>query len=967
MVVEERGLLYPFGFPATLTTITERDPDISVGGEGTVAPGQVLALRQVRTLRIAQPVKTTADGSPFSRTFPFSAIEVTSSTFTGLGEPELGYFYTRETPELAGLTAASDELQQRSDDLEAQWRPDAGGLRTMEDLLAAGESTASERVSVAASLDSLNASLEEMNGILAQQATAYEAVRLASDALAEAQARYQQNPEGESADLSSYEDELRTAQANYSSAGTVNGDNYRLFTAQVKELAARLAVLDPQIAELCLAPRDEHDVARGGGPNAQAASDWIDLQPVLAQARAAVTELQGLASTPDVFVWPTTSAKTRLRFPVRLSRGDQIIDTAMPMIFIKDFVLPAAASLPEYASLRDPELTGKLDLAWAGPATDAQGQAVVSSTPASVVPAGGTLFDIVGAATPQPSDTHVLRSLNIVAGSLTDLFSPSLGRFRAPSEADRWSMLVELPQLQALRGPVADAAGAAADSIGVPNVDTSAVVSFAEDYLDRGHEATVLFKAVDGIGVDFTKAADRSGGLAAMQLAADGISRELGPVQLAGLTSGDPKQMIGAAATLLGFKLQDLVSRLPKPPTIVSDLIDGKTPVVRMAWKDVELGDVLAFRTTDATRLNLEVESSLDRVTTSCEVNDFSLVFPPVGAELLKLDFAAVRYHQVSARVGGAPVRIPDSPADLADLADLPLPSVGVLVAHPPKVTIEGFDITFLGPLVLLEGLRSAVDLIGSVPGVRPTAKGVAATFSLPIPDVICGAFNLSNMTFRSTVDVPFDGAPVSVTIAFASRESPFAVTVLAFGGGGYIEIYIDANGPRIEASIEFGAQLAVDFIVAAGEVHAFGGLRYLQSGNDVELSGYLRIGGSVEILKLVSVSIEIVISLSYASASNELWGRATLVLEIDLTLWSDSVEIDSGVWRLPGGAGPVSAGGAAPESLDANGFRRIGTGSQTPMADVDEAFVAVDAEVSDAELADWLAYRAVATGGANR
>jgi hypothetical protein len=91
-----------------------------------------------------------------------------------------------------------------------------------------------------------------------------------------------------------------------------------------------------------------------------------------------------------------------------------------------------------------------------------------------------------------------------------------------------------------------------------------------------------------------------------------------------------------------------------------------------------------------------------------------------------------------------------------------------------------------------------------------------------------------------------------------------------------------------------------VDFFVARGEVHALGGVRFVAAGGSIAIDGYLRIGGSVEVLGLVSVSIELMVTLSYRS-DNKLVGRATIVVEIDLTLYSDKVEIDSGEWVLAG------------------------------------------------------------------
>lgn len=816
VVVQERGVLYPFGLPAILTTITERDPEGGVAGDPTgaaaaaaVAPGQMLALRTVRTLRITQPVRTTTDGAPFSRTFPFSTVEVTSSTVTGLGASEVGYVYVRPTPELSDLTDQRSTLQVECDDLEAQWRADFsinGAVRTQQDLINVGDSDASEAAALGEEAAALGPSLAEMAAVAGQFNQLLAASDAAAQRYADAQAHTPQDPDGESPDLSGLRQAADDAKAALDAIGPYDERAYQEGAARLAAVNARFAQLGPAIAAKTGGPRDAYDVAAAGSEYSAAASTWIEKQPQLAEFSARITELEALASSTEVFSWPTAAGGGRLTFPVRLSRGDQVIETVMPLIFIKDFVLPAAATLPEYASLLDPELPVKLDAAWAGPPDQPASVPVRGQAPgyASHVPVAGALFDVVGAATPMPSDIHVVQALNIVAGSLDDLFSPSLGRAGAAYLPNQWSMLVDLPELQALRGPATSIAAAA----GVPDIDTSAVVAFAKDYIANGSGATVLFDTVEQIGVDFTKAADRSGGISALAMKADAISRTLGPVQLAGLTSGDPQQMIGSAATLLGFKLKDLVkidglAGAVPVPSIVSELVDGTTPTVTMGWENVELTSFSAFKATERTRLSLKVQSSFDMMTTTGSVTNFSLVFPPSGQELLRLNFDAVKYRQVSTRVGGVLPSVPTDPADLA--GGLSGVSAGVLVASPPKVTIEGFTFEFHGALVLLDGLRKAVSLLDKVPGLKVTPKGVAATFSLPVPDVVCGAFNLTNMNFRSVIDVPFGGDPVSVTISFASRQSPFALTVLAFGGGGYIEIYLDAHGPRIEASLEFG------------------------------------------------------------------------------------------------------------------------------------------------------------------
>ena len=76
----------------------------------------------------------------------------------------------------------------------------------------------------------------------------------------------------------------------------------------------------------------------------------------------------------------------------------------------------------------------------------------------------------------------------------------------------------------------------------------------------------MLFRTVGQVTADFTRAADRTSGLAARSTSvSDAISRERGLAQLAALLGSDPDpvKLIGEAATLLGFPLRDLVAHLP--------------------------------------------------------------------------------------------------------------------------------------------------------------------------------------------------------------------------------------------------------------------------------------------------------------------------------------------------------------------------------------------------------------------
>jgi hypothetical protein len=154
----------------------------------------------------------------------------------------------------------------------------------------------------------------------------------------------------------------------------------------------------------------------------------------------------------------------------------------------------------------------------------------------------------------------------------------------------------------------------------------------------------------------------------------------------------------------------------------------------------------------------------------------------------------------------------------------------------------------------------------------------------------------------------------------------------------------------HFDIGLEFGALMAIDFGVVSAEVHAFGGVRFaLAEDGSVSLTGYIRIGGSVNILGLVSVSVEMCIQLSYDSRTNALVGRATMVIDVDLGLWSEPFTLDTGPWVLAGHAPPPPTASGGP-GLHAE-FAASGTIASRPLA-------ASRPLTADEGLARWRAYR---------
>jgi hypothetical protein len=215
-------------------------------------------------------------------------------------------------------------------------------------------------------------------------------------------------------------------------------------------------------------------------------------------------------------------------------------------------------------------------------------------------------------------------------------------------------------------------------------------------------------------------------------------------------------------------------------------------------------------------------------------------------------------------------------------------------------ISVDLTNIEFVGPLSFVETIKKIIPLDGfsDPPAIDVSEKGIQASFSLPIPSVAVGVLSIQNISLGCGFSVPFIGDPLSVYFNFCTKESPFLLTVMMFGGGGFFTITLDPAGIQsFEAAFEFGASLSVDFGVASGGVEVMAGLYFkmtlIDGKENALLKGYLRIRGWVDVLGgIISASIELNMEISYESASGKCIGRASLIIEINVFIFSGHVEI---------------------------------------------------------------------------
>jgi len=245
------------------------------------------------------------------------------------------------------------------------------------------------------------------------------------------------------------------------------------------------------------------------------------------------------------------------------------------------------------------------------------------------------------------------------------------------------------------------------------------------------------------------------------------------------------------------------------------------------------------------------------------ELRNFALSLLP-GAELMRLEFERISFRSGTGR--------------------------------SPEVDVVLKQREFLGVLGYLAKLSEWIPFDGfsDPPFFDVSAAGIRAGFSVALPSIAVGVFSLENMSFAADVNVPFLGEAITVGFQFCSRESPFVLTVCCLGGGGFVGLRLSAEKlVLLEASLEARAQLSVDFGVASGSISAAVGIYLRLEGKAGSLTGYFRLRGEVNVLGIISASIELYLELVYEFGTGKLVGRARLTIEVEVFCFSVSVSFE--------------------------------------------------------------------------
>jgi hypothetical protein len=444
--------------------------------------------------------------------------------------------------------------------------------------------------------------------------------------------------------------------------------------------------------------------------------------------------------------------------------------------------------------------------------------------------------------------------------------------------------------------------------LAVRNPDDDAREVFAAILKDQG--------AGDAIEAGFHTGSDRSGGVAAPTINVSHLSRRFGPI---GLGTREPDPII-----LPPLTLPPMTSAAPPPlgPISASDFFDPNATVLG----SIKLSDIvnpldvlqaeampaILALLTERGDAPTQVSQSISWATKGMHKTSFGsfFVFNPEEGELV-IDGRFDSYLDA-----GLPVQFSMRGSLKNFFVELNFGSLGGVRVKfnefayvtgtnmPARTIVDLGPVTFLGALEFVQNITRNLQL-GNDVNISLAPDGLLIQLPpIRIPDLNIGAFGLSGLLITTWCTLPFTPEPMQFGFELGQANRPFLVTVGPYSGGGFFGIVVDTSNNgirRMQAAIEFGAMKEISFgSVAHGQLYVFGGLYYSQervtdtvsqtSFTKIIFKAYVRAGGEIEALGLITLAVDLYVGLEYIDGS--LFGRAILTYSFKIGFVKKSFSI---------------------------------------------------------------------------
>jgi hypothetical protein len=526
----------------------------------------------------------------------------------------------------------------------------------------------------------------------------------------------------------------------------------------------------------------------------------------------------------------------------------------------------------------------------------------------SVVAAGLQAYDGEQSGQPQPAAGRIGLAIDSPGDTMADLTAIYVGAVQPAGDVAQLIAQQHLAVFPRLAGvdahvPAIDALSPSPNNHAVHTTDTTVEpqLIWAQSYLDHGLDVLGVYLQLNQ-PVAFLPSATGGGGLASINTPVVGLSQTTGLVggpgkgQLPTPQSGfDPTTYFPTAMTaltnykpptLLGFiDLAKIVGHANfgdgnRVPQITTQLLygDGSTTAPTATSPPTAVRTSVVWQplvnagTSDEGLVTTELTGLDINTTTTISLTGGG---PPVT------DIRGVLSSFTLSLVDGLVTVAFDSLAFASHAGAAPKLDVKISKVAPGKNAVAFFQ-------RLLDNLPGA----GDIPHIDYRDSSLIASYSLAIPSIPMGAFLMQNLAIAASVTLPLDGRPVQAGFSFASREHPFLVTVSLFGGGGFLALEVEGDKlHQLEAQLDFGAAASLDLIVASASVSVTAGIHIVVTDGAPDIDGFFRANGQVDLLGIISISLEIYLALGYHDGPPKVFeGTAEFTVRVSVAFFSQSL-----------------------------------------------------------------------------
>lgn len=417
-----------------------------------------------------------------------------------------------------------------------------------------------------------------------------------------------------------------------------------------------------------------------------------------------------------------------------------------------------------------------------------------------------------------------------------------------------------------------------------------------QDALDLGENVALGFLDLDiPITLPFSGGGS---GITAPDLTVEQLTALLGPaVKLAGVEEWDPAAALGEQALFMGsVKLAELIDKINLGGDILTE--SG------LPRYDIELHRPDPEALPDELCISLSWSPPLrsfgDTLLVAHEIEDDSPF--PAGARgeldfLLKTclpldDLEAEPQNTVDVTVRNIMIQLPPPEPIIA------VAFTKVRFLDPPDggadVDVEIAAVRFVGALTFLDPIQEFLAGLGGGPRLDIRDDAIQADLTFPLPDISLGVLGITGLEIGTGLVIDLTGGPLRAAFNLGTRSDPFTLSVMGFGGSGSLELEASPHPVgivRLELALAFVIELSVDVVVAKGSLRAsFGASLELtatlvdgEASADVTLGAFLDILGEVEVLGIISIVVQVLLTLEYTASTGLLVGEATVTASVDV------------------------------------------------------------------------------------